>query len=60
MLSPLLSPLAVQFKDRTVARTYLSITLGVPREAQGRVATNVGRDMRDRKRMAAFAYGSLR
>ena len=50
----------LQFKDRTVARTYVAVTLGVPRAAKGRVATNVGRDLRDRKKMAAFAYGSLR
>ncbi|PSC67546.1 ribosomal large subunit pseudouridine synthase D [Micractinium conductrix] len=52
--------LAQQFKDRTVRRTYHSITLGVPRPTQGRVATYVGRDLRDRKRMAAFAYASAR
>ena len=55
-----MNPARAQFKDRTVARTYVAITLGVPRGAKGRVATNVGRDLRDRKKMAAFAYGSLR
>ncbi|KAL4447413.1 hypothetical protein ABPG75_004632 [Micractinium tetrahymenae] len=52
--------LAQQFKDRTVSRTYVSIALGVPRPPEGRVATNVGRDLRDRKKMAAFAYASAR
>ncbi|KAL4856789.1 RNA pseudouridine synthase 2 [Chlorella vulgaris] len=58
---PFLSLLPVlQFKDRTVRRTYVSVALGVPRPAEGRVATNVGRDLRDRKKMAAFAYASAR
>lgn len=48
--------LAAQFKARTVGRAYLSITLGTPTPPAGRVAANVGRDLRDRKRMAAFAY----
>lgn len=51
---------ALQFKDRTVQRAYWAITLGVPAPTAGRVATNVGRDLRDRKKMAAFAYASAR
>ena len=41
-------------------RTYVSVTLGVPRPAKGRVAANVGRDLRERKKMASFAYASAR
>jgi len=52
--------LSSQFKDRTAGRTYQSITLGVPRPAAGRVAANVGRDFRDRKKMAAFEYACTR
>jgi 23S rRNA pseudouridine1911/1915/1917 synthase len=52
--------LCTQFKDRTVGRAYQALTLGVPRPPSARVATNVGRDFRDRKKMAAFAYGSTR
>ncbi|KAK9816418.1 hypothetical protein WJX72_000028 [[Myrmecia] bisecta] len=48
--------LSDQFKARTVQRTYWSIVLGRPKPGQGRVETNVGRDLKDRKRMAAFAY----
>lgn len=33
----------LQFKDRTVSRSYVAITLGVPRPPEGRVATNIGR-----------------
>lgn len=54
------SSLAAQFKERSIKRTYLSITLGVPYPSQGKVETNIGRDFRDRKKMAAFAYASSR
>eukprot|EP00887_Chlorella_sp_A99_P003203 scaffold9.g3203.t1 len=43
-----------------VSRAYVAVTLGAPAPPEGRVATNVGRDLRDRKRMAAFAYASAR
>lgn len=33
----------LQFKDRTVQRTYVAVALGVPRPPAGRVATNIGR-----------------
>lgn len=52
--------LSKQFKDRTVERTYISITLGIPRPDSGRIATNIGRDFRDRKKMAAFEYECTR
>ncbi|KAF5837609.1 pseudouridine synthase [Dunaliella salina] len=52
--------LAAQFKARTVNRIYTSITLGCPRETQGRVLTNIDRDSADRKRMAAYPYGGGR
>ncbi|KAK9828066.1 hypothetical protein WJX81_007467 [Elliptochloris bilobata] len=52
--------LADQFKAHTVERTYQAIVLGRPQRAQGRVETNVGRDLHDRKKMAAFAYMSNR
>ncbi len=43
-----------------VERTYQAIVLGQPQRQQGRVETNVGRDLHDRKKMAAFAYMSNR
>ena len=52
--------LSAQFKNRTVDRMYHSIAIGVPRPNKGIITTNVGRDFRDRKKMAAFAYGCTR
>ena len=52
--------LSRQFKDRTISRIYTSLTVGIPSPSEGTVLTNIGRDFRDRKRMAAFAYGSTR
>lgn len=49
-----------QFKARTVSRSYWSLTLGQPSTSSGRVETNIDRDVGDRKRMAAYAYGSHR
>ena len=43
-----------------VERTYQAIVLGQPQRAEGRVDTNVGRDVQDRKKMAAFGYMSSR
>lgn len=44
----------------SLQRQYWAITLGVPSPREGRVAANVGRDLRDRKKMATFAYASAR
>lgn len=55
-----LARLSQQFKDRSVQRTYKSITLGCPSPATGQVATNIGRDARDRKKMGAYALDSSR
>lgn len=52
--------LSSQFKERSVERMYVSITLGVPQPREGRITTNIGRDFRDRKKMAAFAYDCTR
>ncbi|KAG2494173.1 hypothetical protein HYH03_007807 [Edaphochlamys debaryana] len=52
--------LQAQFKARTTDRNYVSITVGCPAPARGRVETNICRDPRDRKRMAAAPYGSTR
>jgi len=52
--------LSKQFKDRTIDRTYLSITLGVPKPPKGRIVTNIGRDFRDRKKMSSFEYACTR
>ncbi|KAL3691595.1 hypothetical protein R1sor_005246 [Riccia sorocarpa] len=47
-----------QFKARTVRRSYLSLTCGCPPPGIGRVDASIGRDPRDRKRMAAFPFAS--
>ena len=52
--------LSDQFRARSVQRTYQSITLGCPSPPRGEVATNIGRDSADRKKMAAFPTGSSR
>ncbi len=44
--------LAAAFSTRTVEKQYLAITYGRPREDQGFIAQPIGRDPRDRKRMA--------
>jgi 23S rRNA pseudouridine1911/1915/1917 synthase len=49
--------LARQFADRTIRRRYVAIIWGVPAAAAGRVETWLGRDPRDRKKVAVVAEG---
>lgn len=44
--------LARQFFERTIERCYLALVWGVPEPASGRIEGALGRDPRDRKRMA--------
>lgn len=44
--------LARQFEHRTIARTYLALIWGVPIPPQGRIEAAIGRDPRNRQRMA--------
>lgn len=44
--------LARQFMDRTIHRRYLALVWGVPDPERGTVETFLGRDPRDRRRMA--------
>lgn len=44
--------LAKQFMERTTRRRYLAVVWGVPQEEAGSVESHLGRDPRDRKRMA--------
>ena len=44
--------LANQFQERTTRRRYLAVVWGVPDDASGEIETWLGRDPRDRKRMA--------
>jgi 23S rRNA pseudouridine1911/1915/1917 synthase len=49
--------LARQFEHRTIRRLYLALVWGVPAPAQGTVETQLGRDRRDRKKMAVMRTG---
>ncbi len=44
--------LARQFAERSVERSYLALVWGVPEPRAGRIAGAIGRDPRERKRMA--------
>lgn len=50
--------LAKDFYDRTMDRKYLAIAWGNVKEDSGTIIGNVGRDLKDRKRMAVFPEGS--
>ena len=49
--------LSEQFATRRLSRTYQAVVWGVPRPAQGRIEGAIGRDPRNRKRMAVRASG---
>ena len=49
--------LAAQLKDHSLARTYECIVIGSPREDGGTVDAPIGRDPKNRKRMAVVAGG---
>jgi 23S rRNA pseudouridine1911/1915/1917 synthase len=49
--------LTKQFAERTIERLYLAVVWGVPSPAQGAIDAPIGRDPRNRKRMAVVARG---
>ena len=49
--------LAAQFATRRLSRTYRAVVWGRPRPAQGRIEGAIGRDPRNRKRMAVRESG---
>ena len=49
--------LAAQFATRRLSRTYQAVVWGRPRPAQGRIEGAIGRDSRNRKRMAVRESG---
>ena len=49
--------LSAQFAARRLSRTYRAVVWGVPRPATGRIAGAIGRDPRNRKRMAVRENG---
>ncbi len=49
--------LTAQFADRSVDKEYLALVRGTPPAARGRIEAPIGRDPRDRQRMAVVAGG---
>ena len=49
--------LSAQFATRRLSRTYRAVVWGVPRPAEGRIEGAIGRDVRNRKRMAVRRSG---
>jgi len=49
--------LAAQFGTRTVTRAYRAIVWGTPSPAAGKISGNIGRSVRDRKKMAVVDKG---
>jgi 23S rRNA pseudouridine1911/1915/1917 synthase len=53
-----LNRLSKQFYDRTTSRKYLALVWGSLDEVEGRIVGHIGRDIRDRKKMAVYPDGS--
>jgi 23S rRNA pseudouridine1911/1915/1917 synthase len=49
--------LVAQFAARAIERRYVAVVWGLPAPAEGRIAGNIGRNPRDRKKMALLASG---
>ena len=49
--------LSAQFATRQLSRTYRAVVWGIPRPGEGRIEGAIGRDPRNRKRMAVRASG---
>ncbi len=49
--------LSRQFEKRTAERAYLAVVWGMPMPSQGRIEGNIGRDSRNRKKMAVVGEG---
>jgi 23S rRNA pseudouridine1911/1915/1917 synthase len=52
-----LARLSAAFAARDIERTYLALAWGLPAPARGSIEGAIGRDPRDRKRMAVLARG---
>jgi 23S rRNA pseudouridine1911/1915/1917 synthase len=52
-----LAALSAAFANRTLERSYLALCWGVPAPSRGEIEGSIGRDPRDRKRMAVVARG---
>ena len=51
------SSLSEQFSARTIERAYAALAWGVPRPRKDRIAGNIGRSARNRKKMAVLERG---
>jgi 23S rRNA pseudouridine1911/1915/1917 synthase len=49
--------LSRQFFDKTTHRRYQAIVWGIPKNVEGRIEGNIGRDPRDRQKMTVFTDG---
>ncbi|MDD9900513.1 MAG: RluA family pseudouridine synthase [Alphaproteobacteria bacterium] len=49
--------LAAQLADRSLKRVYHAIVWGVPNPSKGRIETGIGRDKKNRKKMAVVSGG---
>ena len=49
--------IAAQLEVHSITRRYLGIVTGVPEETEGTVTGNIGRDPKDRKKMAVVREG---
>ena len=52
--------LSRQFKQHTIAREYVALVYGRIKQAKGSFASNLGRNPRDRKKMASIMRGGRR
>ena len=46
-----------QFFQKTTQRKYIALIWGIPKNEEGRIDGNIGRDLRDRKKMTVFTDG---
>ncbi|MDR0573918.1 MAG: RluA family pseudouridine synthase [Tannerella sp.] len=49
--------LGLQFFNKTTQRKYVALVWGIPKEKEGRIEGNIGRDPRDRMKMMVFPDG---
>jgi len=49
--------LSQQFFDKTTQRKYIAMVWGIPKNEEGRIDVPIGRDLKDRMKMAAFPDG---
>jgi 23S rRNA pseudouridine1911/1915/1917 synthase len=49
--------LSKQFLQKTTQRKYITLVWGIPKDEEGRIDVNIGRDQHDRLKMKAFPDG---